>query len=501
MRKIPATMVSQHPDNATRPYWHTEPYVSDQHEVKECFLTYSKLGVDEYKWDWEGKFVDESVFERLIGSYWDYFKKNQLGKDKFLTFRLPNFRVKTESRLGRAMIVITSAAKLSREIGLHAPPIFETIIPMVENEHEMIAVQEAFHELSGLKHKLFGSPKGFRSIEIIPLFELIPAILHSDAILERYLRLHKRKFNFLPPHIRPFLARSDSALNSGIVPAVLALKNALSNYTLLSKKLHIPIYPIIGAGSLPFRGGSTPYTVHEFLTQYAGVRTMLVQSAFQYDFDLPDVIKAINLIKKTINRYDTELMSPNESRAAVDIMKLFERQYRHTVPKIGRTIYEIAKSLPARRERLKHTGLLKYPRYIGKVMIPRAIGFTASLYSIGVPPEFIGTGRGLKQISKNKEYMQILEKFYPNFRFDIMRAGRFLNIDVLEQLAKRGNAWSEILRDVRLLEELLGQDFSPITSKEKEHRVITREIFDRFKHKTSIAELVGEAAILRNSLG
>jgi len=501
MRKIPATMVSQHPDNATRPYWHTEPYVSDQHEVKECFLTYSKLGVDEYKWDWEGKFVDESVFERLIGSYWSYFKKNQLGRDKFLTFRLPDFRVRTESRLGRALIVITSAAKLSTEVGLHVPPIFETIIPMVENEFEMMAVQEAFHELSGLKHKLFGSQKTIRNIEIIPLFELIPTILHSDTILGKYLILHKRKFKFSPPYVRPFLARSDSALNSGLVPAVLALKKALSNYAVLSEKLHIPIYPIIGAGSLPFRGGSTPYAVHEFLKQYAGVRTMLVQSAFQYDYDLPDVIKAINLIKKTINRYEAERMTPKESLTAVDIMKIFERYYQHTVLKIGTTIYEIAKSLPARRERLKHTGLLKYPRYIGKVMIPRAIGFTASLYSIGVPPEFIGTGRGLKQISKNRDQLHILEKFYPNFRFDLVRAGRFLNVDVLEQLAKKGNAWSDILRDVRLLEELLELDFSPITSKEKEHRVITREIFDRFKHGANIGELVGEAAILRNSLG
>ena len=45
MRKIPSIMVSQHPDNANKPYWHTEAYISDQHEVKECFYTFSKLGV------------------------------------------------------------------------------------------------------------------------------------------------------------------------------------------------------------------------------------------------------------------------------------------------------------------------------------------------------------------------------------------------------------------------------------------------------------------------
>ena len=52
-------MISQHPDNARAPYWHDNDFISTQHETKECFLSFQDLGASEYKWDWEGKFVDE----------------------------------------------------------------------------------------------------------------------------------------------------------------------------------------------------------------------------------------------------------------------------------------------------------------------------------------------------------------------------------------------------------------------------------------------------------
>ena len=77
-RKIPATMVTQHPDNASKPYWHNETFIRSQYEAEEAFLSFSELGATEYKWDWEGKLVDESVLERLFGEHFAYFKKNPL---------------------------------------------------------------------------------------------------------------------------------------------------------------------------------------------------------------------------------------------------------------------------------------------------------------------------------------------------------------------------------------------------------------------------------------
>ena len=89
-------MISQHPDHGSKPYWQKSAFIKTGDEIKECFLSFSELGSSEYKWDWEGKYVDESVIEKLLSEYHDYFKENPLGKEKFLTFRLPNPKVETE---------------------------------------------------------------------------------------------------------------------------------------------------------------------------------------------------------------------------------------------------------------------------------------------------------------------------------------------------------------------------------------------------------------------
>src|SRR3990167_5238532 len=98
MRKIPSTMATQHPDNAGRPYWSNRAFISAAAEIKECFLCFSELGIDEYNWDWEGKFVDEAVIDRLLHKHLNYFKEQRLGRDKFVTFRIPNPRVEKQFR-------------------------------------------------------------------------------------------------------------------------------------------------------------------------------------------------------------------------------------------------------------------------------------------------------------------------------------------------------------------------------------------------------------------
>lgn len=494
-------MVSQHPDNASKPYWHSESFISDQHEVKECFMSFSKLGVSEYKWDWEGKFVEESVFERLISEYPSFFKKNPLGKEKFLTFRLPDFRVETEFRLGRAFMCILSASGLAKQLNFHTPPIFEVILPMTGSAREMIDVQKAFREVASLKNKLnIKNRGGISKIEIIPLFEDIRTIINSSHILEEYFELHEKYFGSTVSYLRPYLARSDSALNSGLIPAVLSIKIALSRYKQLEKRTNVILYPIIGAGSLPFRGGSTPYSVEKFVREYGGIRTMLVQSGFQYDYPTEDVIKAIKQIDKLLPVTDTSLISTKEVNQIVEIIPYFENSYQNTVKKIGTMIYQIATFLPARRERLKHTGILKYPRKIGKVKIPRAIGFTAAMYSIGIPPELIGTGRGIKRAIREGT-ISIIEKYYLGLKDGLHRAGGYLNKDVLQKLARESSVFGDIAEDVKAIEEYLGYELGQQSAEEKAHEVITSEIYNNFVNSVSITDFIEEAGILRKSLG
>ena len=67
-------MATQHPDNATTPYWGRSPFISTLDEVEECYRAFSEIGCDEYMWDWEGKFVDEAVVDRLFNRHETYFR-------------------------------------------------------------------------------------------------------------------------------------------------------------------------------------------------------------------------------------------------------------------------------------------------------------------------------------------------------------------------------------------------------------------------------------------
>ncbi len=267
---------------------------------------------------------------------------------------------------------------------------------MTESAKEMLDIQEAFKEIASLKHPLnkFDNDQ-LSHIEIIPLFEQVKTIINSDKILEEYLLLHKKVFKSAPKYIRPYVARSDPALNSGIVPTIIAIKIALSRYKKFESKNNIKMYPVIGVGTLPFRGGINPLTPERFIKEYPGIRTAIIQSAFRYDFPKQRVIKAIKLLEKKLPKGKVVSINSDEEKALEDAIKPFEKAYQAIIPEIAPLVNKLAGFLPKRRERVQHVGLFGYSRGTGKVKLPRAISFTAALYSLGIPPELIGTGQGL----------------------------------------------------------------------------------------------------------
>ncbi|QQR83518.1 phosphoenolpyruvate carboxylase [Candidatus Peregrinibacteria bacterium] len=115
-RKIPATMATQHPDNAMAAYWNNKKFIDTLDEVEECYRMFDELKCTEYMWDWEGKFVDEAVVEKLFQRHHDYFKKHKLGKDVFLTFRIPNVDEESGFRLARAYMAILTADDTAHEV-------------------------------------------------------------------------------------------------------------------------------------------------------------------------------------------------------------------------------------------------------------------------------------------------------------------------------------------------------------------------------------------------
>lgn len=500
MRKIPTTMATQHPDNAGKPYWHNKAFISTLAELKECYLCFSDLEMDEYNWDWEGKFVDEAVVDRLLSKYYNYFKKNPLGIEKFLTFRIPNPRVEKQFRLARAFMVMITSSQLAQSLGFQRPPIFETILPLTESAEEIIDIQEAFREIIGIEHRLLKMNDSIKSIEIIPLFEQVDVIIRSSDILREYFKLHKKKFGKYPAYLRPYCARSDPALNSSLVPTMLALKIALSQFRDLEKESGINLYPMVGTGTLPFRGSVSPVNIQDVLNEYRGIKTMIIQSAFRYDFPKKEVQRAIKVLKQKLPKGVADFVDTRTKKKLIQLIPYFEIPYRETVEKLAPLINSISLFVAKRRERVQHIGLFGYSRGVGKVHLPRAISFTASLYSLGIPPEIIATGRGLKKV-KDMGLTEEIFRYYVNFKKDIIKAGCFLNKKNLERLSLDLPALKYVIEDVTEIEKLLGVTLGPKDDIQKEHCKLSETIYNRLKSKANPTNLISLAGSLRKSLG
>jgi len=495
-------MATQHPDHANVPYWkkNGDAFINTQEEIEECISAFKDLHCQEYMWDWEGKYVDEAVVDKLLSSYYDYFKRVHLGRDVFLTFRLPNIWREKGYRLARAYMGILTFEDLTADLGFALPPVFEVILPMTDDAKKLIHLQTTFAQVARLKHAAFGNRKGIEYLRVIPLIEGISELTGSRKILHDYLDLHEKEYGTRPDYLRPFIARSDPPLNAGLVPAVVAAKIALSEYYTFEKESGIPVFPIIGVGSLPFRGGLAPDRVKDFMAEYPGVRTVTIQSAYRYDYPLEDVKRSLQVLNRNLEKGRPRIYSPKEIRDGGRLSDLFTKHYQQTVEGLAGLINDYSKIIPQRRERMLHIGLFGYARGIAGKRLPRAIGFTAVLYSLGVPPELIGTGRGLREMQE-RGLTHALKAFYRNFEKDLIRAGHYLNKENLNFLAKKSAAWRGVKKDVEGIEKYLGRELGPETVDHYLHRNLVSSAYLLWQSGKTPSDRILEAAKIRKSIG
>lgn len=502
MRKIPATMATQHPDNAFPPFWdgQGDAFIAAHREVQEALVCFKDLGAGEYMWDWEGKNVDAAVIDRLLSNYYDYFSKQQLGHNKFLTFRIPNIWQEKGYNLLQAMSVILSSEDFARDLKFRNRPLFEVILPMTESAQQVLHMQTLFERLAKFKSKDFtpDRPANQSYLELIPLVESVDSQLKVKLLLDEYLRLHNKHFEHKPQYMRVFLACSDSALSSGFLAGVLGNKLGLTRLHEFAAANNLPIFPILGCGGLRFRGGLTPGNIDRFMQEFPGVSTVSVQSSFRYDHPKTKVKAAISQLESSLPKAKPLEIDAASQKQLTKLCQVSSEIYKQTLNSLVTDMQPFFDSVPKRRERRQHIGLLAYLRALGDQTLPRAITFTAGFYSVGVPPEFIASGRALAQL--NASEMELLHKVYPNFKSDFEAAGRYLNRQNLKQLAKHGQDWQLIEKDITELENILNVSFQPRTKAELGHQ--------RFSSMLLLAgsiqersELIARMGTLRHSLG
>ncbi len=481
-------MSTQHPDNVTTPFFSDSDVLAGEAEVKEAFFVFSQLGCREQMWDSEGKEADNQVVEKLLSRYPDFFNKNKLGKDFFLTYRVPNPSV--EKSQGKILLEtlhsIPRAFDVAKAAGSDIPPIFEVILPMTTTHLEPERVRNYYEKvIIGQKDSKLGDERisvrewvgDFEpeQINVIPLFEDLDSISGCDKIVSKFISGRNQEYQ------RVFLARSDPALNYGAVSAVLLSKIALQRLQKLEESSSVDILPIIGVGGAPFRGNFTPNNINNCGEEYPSVQTFTVQSSFKYDHPFRDVVNAIDMLNHAHRRPALDI---DEKRAMSFIEKMCST-YAVQIKEMAPMINGLAAFVPGKRARKLHVGLFGYSRSFKGIKMPRAIKFCAAFYSIGIPPELLG----LSALSE-KEFDE-LHSLYTQIDSDLKDAVRFLNKATLSKMPTAVKTGINKVLDWVEYEE------------DDEYSEITSRIYSSFKsgEHSHLPEDVKAAAWKRGFLG
>ncbi|MBI2918489.1 MAG: phosphoenolpyruvate carboxylase [Chloroflexi bacterium] len=481
-------MSTQHPDNVGAPFFCTDPVLQGEEEVEEALQVFNTLGMDEQMWDYEGKEVDNYVVRRLLGKDQGFFQRQVLGRDVFLTYRVPNPRVEPDEGkwLLETLRSIPRSYDVAREFygGNAVPPVFEVIFPMTISAVELERVYQYYvRHVSGEESEsllpgdiTMGEWVGQfepKTINVIPLIEDIPQLVTCDQIVDSLLRSHPDI-----PYQRVFLARSDPALNYGYVSAFLALEVGLARLHRLERKVGKPLYPILGTGSAPFRGNLKPGNVANCLRSYPSVQTFTLQSAFKYDYPLANVQAAVREIEGFPRAEPREVDEERSQRLIARSTAAYQDRLRDGIARLAAAV---APCVPGRRRRKLHIGLFGYSRGFGGVSLPRAITFCAALYSVGLPPEVIG----LEALDRD-DWDYLCQD--SNFCQDLADALAFVNEEVLLQY----------LPGARVVLDRV--DYRP----NPEHKKLARMIYQATREGIRpdlVTGMVVEAAALRRFLG
>jgi phosphoenolpyruvate carboxylase len=512
MRLIPRTMSTQHPDNARVPDWAKSEVISGEDEVVEAYYVYSSLGVHEVMWDAEGKDVDTHVVRKLFTNYPEFFEEKILGKDVFLTYRIPNPKIEGAERKVfvetlESIPITYDLAEKFYGIDRVIPPVFEVILPFTTSYTDLLGVVKYYENIIASKDDiklyddftvkdLIGETKP-KKLEVIPLIEDRYSMGRMDEIVGRYIETTK------VPYIRVFLARSDPAMNYSMYSAVLVIKYALSRLSKISKRTGVQVFPIIGAGSLPFRGHNSPLRVDKFLDEYRGVYTVTVQSAFKFDYDEGLVREAIQKLNRA-EVVDPIEFTDEEETKLLSIADKFTKRYQFKIESLATAINSVASLLPRRRARKLHIGLFGYSRSTGRVTLPRAISFVGSLYSLGLPPELLGVS-ALSELEEGE--FELFKTAYKYFMDDISFASKFFNYEALDLISEVWKVDRDVINaireDVEYVEDVLGIKLGGDDYATRKHVMMSTLLYLAIKENKmeEAKSLVREMALLRKSIG
>ncbi|MDK2790395.1 MAG: phosphoenolpyruvate carboxylase [Methanothermococcus sp.] len=503
---IPCAMATQHPDNAKR-------YIPVQKEPEEAIECLKDLDCDEYFVDYEGKLTP---YHQTVQITLNLLHETDLipGKDVRITPRIPSSSEETLFRQLMALMSTIEADYKAKEVNEEAG-ILEVVHPMTKSADELVGTKRWILSLLNLCNNRMG--KKADDIHLIPLIEEVPELLNASKILKEYYE-KCQSYNIDIPYMRVFFGRSDPALSYGFLPAVLSVKCAISEVYDWSDEVGLDVYPIIGAGSLPFRGHVTYENISNFVNEYKGIRTVSIQSALRYDHGPEKTRKTAKYLKEKLPKNGR--LKYDDYQELIDFVGISTKHYLRIFYRICDKVNTVSDWLPNMRDRLSRKAPVGYardvpkPEEIGNLCsdeikveleplkvdklppLPRAIKFTGALYTMGIPPEFIGTGKALEETKGEILY------YYPSLKSDLEFASHYVCIPALSSYFDKKIA-DELKHDLKLVEEYLDVDYGYATHTEELHWALADILASQNKDISEEEKnyYVQKMAEIRKSLG
>ncbi len=466
---VPFAMATQHPDSAVKGF-------NAQEEVGEALLdllpvSEGGFGCDEKMVDYEGKLTPYQQMEWIIE---ELIKAGlEPGKDFIITPRVPAERLEEAERQFFVLVGALLANKYSIEKG-GAPAIRYIIHPMSESPQELLVLQRRVIKLQ----RLMEEEIGLRSHEpprIIPLIEEVIRHLHADKLLEGFHANVSKQLGMLYDSYRVFLGKSDAALGYGHLASSISLIIAMSKVARWGQQEGVRIYPIVGVGKPPFRGHLAPHAVGKFVEQYRGYYTVTIQTALRYDTPREEYIATLRVLRENAAG-EPRILSREEEGMLAEAARIATREYLRFLLHAADMIYTVSRHVPKRRERVPTE---QYGRDISPSLafasdpsllvnakstlpLPRAIRFTASMYTMGIPPALVGLGRGLEAIRQKlgEHTLEELLKLLPLLPLDVEFELRWWFPDIARSYMDE-KLVNLVEEDVRIVRELFNVEPEP----------------------------------------
>lgn len=475
-RKFPSTVATQFSDNAIRPFWSFKDSTSVVDDFFDCYVSFKELNCHEYLWDWKGRKVDELLVKKLVSSYEKFFRKNPIGKNCFITFRVGEDYCVEE--LGRLYMSVITTNDFAAEKGLDSPPLFE-VVHSTTSSNALVKFANLYNECVGIATEKLNHDCGPKVLSVIPTHNFSGSNWYSN--INSFMSKFQSSFRCRIEYVRPMISRATLANDRGFVGAVFATKRALSNYASFSQITGVESYPILDAGTLMFRGGMNPSDFRQFIETYPGTRTVSITPAFRYDHPLEEVKESVAALNRLLPKNGASVFTRDELVRMTAVENVFAKHFKAVVKKLNLDSFA------------EEMARVKRP-------VDSRIKFSFALYSLGVPPEFLGTGNAILECIK-KGLIGDLEHFYPAIKTDLKIAGVLLNKENLRFLAKIGKGWKSVLEDVKLVEDYIDSSLGPDSARSFMHRNHASNVFHLWTTHQNFAKDLLAAARLRRCLG